>query len=227
VKKGLLALAFLAAAACGGGSSPSSAATQTLVTASSAPTTAATNPPTAVASTARPFADIVGASATTSYKVTYTTTYTTTASTPGLGGVQTWYVSGKKFRMDLATGAGGAAALSIYALPEGNFMCINTGAGAQCTNVGSADATAKSPAAGIQEQIRTNPAALSGTFKENRTILGTAVACYVTSGATPGTICYTNAGVPLYFQMQSSGATITMEATAVGVPTDADFTLPQ
>jgi hypothetical protein len=219
VRRGLIvALAFLAAA-CGAGTSAGSpqAATQS----AAAP---ATSPPATPAATpaARAFGDLAGAAANTPYKVTYTIT----SSAAGLGGIQTWYVSGKKFRMDLAAGPGGAAAFSVYALPEGNFMCLNLGAGAQCTDLGPADATSQSPAAGIQEQIRANPTAFSGTFKENRTIMGAATACFTLTGATPGTICYTSAGVPLYFQMQSGGTTITMEATALGVPTDADFKLP-
>ncbi len=100
------------------------------------------------------------------------------------------------------------------------------GAGMQCTDVG-ADATALSPAAALDGQIRANQSAFIGTFKENRTIAGTAATCYTLSGATKGTMCYRSAGVPLYVQTESAGTTMTLEATALGVPTDADFKLPQ
>ena len=44
------------------------------------------------------------------------------------------------------------------------------------------------------------------------------------AGFSQGTICYTNAGIPLLYQFEGSGLGFTMEATSFTVPTDADFT---
>jgi hypothetical protein len=45
-------------------------------------------------------------------------------------------------------------------------------------------------------------------------------------GFTQATICYTTTGVPLLYQLDASGLSVTMEATSFSVPTDADFALP-
>jgi hypothetical protein len=158
-----------------------------------------------------------------------------TAGGQALSSTQTWYVSGQRFRMDLAITQGATSgSLSVFVIPDGTYSCLSGGAagaaGTQCFGVPQAQAYAQSPGASFDAQIRANPDSFGATFKEGRSIAGTSASCYGLAGAvagfTQGTICYTSAGVPLLYQFEASGLSFTMEATSIGTPTEADFTLP-
>jgi hypothetical protein len=222
MRRGFLALAFVVAAACGG--SPSTTAASPT---GSAPTATAVTQATAASSpSGNAFRNITSAGASTPYKVTYQ--ISSSAGGQAFGTSQTWYVSGKNFRMDLNLGPG--SSLSIFVIPEGSFTCIGTGTEAQCSSTPGGAALAQSPAAGFDADIRANPDAYGATFKETRTIAGTSASCYrlagTAAGFSQGTVCYTSSGVPLFQQFDASGFSFTMEATAFGVPSDADFKLP-
>ena len=225
MRKEALAVA-LALASCGGsgtaGTAPSGGAGQS--TAASAPSTASPGP------SARAFRDLVGAANASPYKVSYRVT--STAGGQAVSGSQTWYVSGQKFRMDLALSqSGSAGSISIFATPDGSFSCVGQGgAPAQCFGLPAAQAFAQSPGAAFDASIRQNPDAFGASFTDTRSIAGTSASCYSVSGTasgfSKGTICYSGTGVPLLYQFDASGLSFTMEATSFGVPGDGDFTLP-
>ena len=224
MRKEALAVALVVASACGGAGStvaPSSAAGQpsVLATSSSVP-----------GASARAFRDLVGAANASPYKVSYRVT--STAGGQAVSGSQTWYVSGQKFRMDLAMSQGASnGSISIFATPDGTFSCVaGGGAPAQCFGMPAAQAFAQSPGASFDASIRQNPDAFGASFTDTRSIAGTSASCYSVSGTaagfSKGTICYSSTGVPLLYQFDASGLGFTMEATSFGVPGDADFTLP-
>jgi hypothetical protein len=223
MRRGLVALAFVAAAACGG--APSTTATSPTGNASTA------TPGTQATATSSPsgnaFRNITSAGANTPYKVTYQ--ISSSAGGQAFGTSQTWYVSGKNFRMDLSIAPG--TSISVFVVPEGSYTCITgTGTAAQCSSTPGGAAFAQSPAAGFDADIRANPDAYGAIPKEARTIAGTSASCYGLAGTgtgfTQGTVCYTSSGVPLFQQFDAAGLSFTMEATAFGVPSDADFKLP-
>jgi hypothetical protein len=223
MRRGFLALAFVAVAACGG--SPSTTAASPT---GNAPTATASAQATAASSpSGNAFRNITAAGANTPYKVTYQ--ITSSAGGQAFGTSQTWYVSGKNFRMDLGILQG--TSISIFVIPEGSYTCLSsTGTATQCSSTPGGAAFAQSPAAAFDADILANPDAYGATFKETRTIAGTSASCYAVagtaSGFSQGTICYTSSGVPLFQRFDASGLSFTMEATAFGVPSDADFKLP-
>lgn len=221
MNKGALALVVVLATACGGAGGAASGVT----TGGASPTGTS-----ASGSAARPFRDIVGAANSSPYKVTYRVS--STAGGQAMSSMQTWYVSGQRFRMDLAVTQGTTTgSVSIFATPDGTYSCVSgSGSAAQCLGLPQAEAYAQSPAASFDAAIRQNPDSFGASFAGTRTIAGTNASCYGVSGTavgfSQGTICYTNTGVPLLYQFDASGLSFTMEATAFSVPTDADFALP-
>jgi hypothetical protein len=100
-------------------------------------------------------------------------------------------------------------------LPDGTHTCfIAPPAAAQCRRVSEGEGLGANPGAAFDEQIRANPDAFSAQFTGTRQIAGTSASCYGLNGAAAGfgqaTICYTVAGVPLFYQFDVLGLGLTM-----------------
>jgi hypothetical protein len=223
MRKAALALRLVAAVGCGrgGGSVPASSASAQ---------SAAAGVTSAPGASAKAFRELAASSNANPYKVTYKVS---SSAGSAISGTQTWYVSGSRFRMDLTVSASaqGPTSLSYVVIPEGTFSCVSgAGTAAQCFGVAGAQALAQSPGAAFDEQLRANPDAYGATFSGTRQIAGQSASCYGLSGTSVGftqaTICYTSTGVPLLYQLDASGLSVTMEATSFSVPIDADFALP-
>jgi hypothetical protein len=229
VKRGssaVLVFAFVIAASCGG-STPTSTGT-TGATATNAVvatgTTASGAPSTAGAS----FGQILGSGRTSEYKVTYK------LSVAGAG-EQSWYFKPPKARYDFSSGAGGqTSTVSIYALPDGTFMCFGgTGVAAQCIGMSGLDtALQQNPAALFQQSMFQHPDQFNAVLVETRQIAGQQAQCFdvkSTLSATlgDGRVCYSAQGILLLQRFGAGGGALDMEATSLSttVP-DSDFTLP-
>lgn len=234
-----LALAVMLVAACGGGAAPATGGATG--TPAGAATTAPTTAPGTAAATPAPTAagpsllDVLSAAKATQYKITYRITATGTG-TEGLSGDQTWYFKPPRSRFDFTGNFGGQRmTMSVFNLPDGNFMCIDSGGTKQCL---SAPATGspldQNQAAVTQRSLVNNPGGFSATFKESKTIAGQQALCYTVNAAAAaaggfsgGTFCYSKEGLALSSSFTAAGGTWSMEATSVSttVP-DSDFTLP-
>src|SRR6266550_3026555 len=235
VKRGsavVLVLAFVIVASCGGATGTTSA-----TTGGAGATVAAGsgNPATGVPATAGPsFAQVLGSAKATEYKVTYKLTTTVGADT--INGEQSWFFKPPRARFDFSSTAGGqSSSLSLYALPDGTYMCFG-GAGqtASCIGMTGLDtALQQNPAALYQEALLQHPDQYSGVLVETRQIAGQQASCYdvkstaASAGLTDGRFCYSSQGIPLLQRFDVQGATWSMEATNLSstVP-DSDFTLP-
>jgi len=237
VKRGssaVLVFAFVIAASCGGSATP---------TGTTAGTTGATATNGAVASSvgsggptsgSPSFGQIISAAKASEYKVTYK--LTATGGAEGFSGEQSWYFKPPKARFDFTSSASGqAATISLFALPDGTYMCFGgTGQTAQCIGMSGLDtALQQNPAAAFQESFIQHPDQFSGVLVETRQIAGQQAHCYdvkasaATAGLTDGRFCYSTQGIPLLQRFAAQGGTWSMEATNLSttVP-DADFTLP-
>jgi len=230
VKRGssaVFVLAFVIAASCGG-STPTTTST-TGATATNAVvatgTTASVAPSTAGAS----FGQILGSARTSEYKVTYK------LSAAGAG-EQSWYFKPPKARYDFSTTAGGqSSVVSIYALPDGTFMCFGgTGVAAQCIGMSGLDtALQQNPAALFQQSMFQHPEQFNAVLVETRQIAGQQAQCFdvkstvVVATLGDGRFCYSPQGIMLLQRFGAGGATLDMEATSFSttVP-DSDFALP-
>jgi hypothetical protein len=230
VKRGssaVLVLAFVIAASCGG-STPTTTST-TGATATNAVvatgTTASVAPSTAGAS----FGQILGSARTSEYKVTYN------LSAAGAG-EQSWYFKPPKARYDFSTAAGGqSSVVSIYALPDGTFMCFGgTGVAAQCIGMSGLDtALQQNPAALFQQSMFQHPEQFNAVLVETRQIAGQQAQCFDVKATVTiatlgdGRFCYSPQGIMLLQRFGAGGATLDMEATSFSttVP-DSDFALP-
>ena len=230
VKRGsstVLVLAFVIAASCGG-STPTTTST-TGATATNAVvatgTTASVAPSTAGAS----FGQLLGSARTSEYKVTYK------LSAAGTG-EQSWYFKPPKARYDFSTTAGGqSSVVSIYALPDGTFMCFGgTGVAAQCIGMSGLDtALQQNPAALFQQSMFQHPEQFNAVLVETRQIAGQQAQCFdvkstvVVATLGDGRFCYSPQGIMLLQRFGAGGATLDMEATSFSttVP-DSDFALP-
>jgi len=235
MRKAALALSALAlAAACGGGASGGAGGGVDRAAASAESSAAASAPASvaaAGASTGPALRDVATRSSAAPFKVTYR--FSTNAGGQAVDVTQTWYQSGARFRMDLATPQSAGGSFSFFVLPEGTYTCgIFGGAGAQCTSLpGGAGAGTQSPAFQLDSDIRANAERYGASFAGTRQVAGLTGQCFSfgqTAGASfqKGTACYSSAGIPLFMQFDAAGGSFTMEATAVGTPTDADFRLP-
>jgi hypothetical protein len=227
---GVLVLAFVIAASCGG-SNPSTTST-TGAAATTAATTggAATGSPSAGGPS---FGQILTSAKGSEYKVTYK--LTATGGAESFSGEQSWYFKPPKARFDFKSSVGGQdATVSLFALPDGTFMCFGTGPAAQCIGMSGLDtALQQNPAAMYQESFIQHPDQFSGVLVETRQIAGQQAHCYdvkssaASVGLTDGRFCYSTTGIPLLQRFSAQGGTWSMEATnlSTSVP-DADFALP-
>jgi len=231
VKRGssaVFALAFVIAASCGGSATPTATGTPgaTATNAVVATGTAASgNPSTAGAS----FGQLLGSARTTEHKVTY-------KLTAAGAGEQSWYFKPPKARYDFSTTAGGQTSLvSIFALPDGTYMCFGgTGVAAQCIGMsGLETALQQNPAALFQQSMFLHPEQFNAVLVETRQIAGQQAQCFdvkatvVVATLGDGRFCYSPQGIMLLQRFGAGGGPLDMEATSVSttVP-DSDFTLP-
>ncbi|MEX2047079.1 MAG: hypothetical protein WEE03_07935 [Chloroflexota bacterium] len=214
----VLGFAFLIAASCGGTTATGGAA------ASGAPNAGGPS-----------FIEILSSSRASEYKVTYR--LTATGGAAGFSGEQSWFFKPPKARFDFSSSASGqTATVSLFALPDGTFMCFGgTGQTAQCIGMTGLDtALQQNPAALFQESMLQHPERFSGVLVETRQVAGQQAHCYdvkpvtaTIAGLTDGRFCYSPQGIPLLQRFTAQGGTWSMEATTLStaVP-DADFTLP-
>jgi hypothetical protein len=221
-------LAFVIAASCGGaatptttgtpGATPTSAVVATGTTATGAPST-----------TGASFGQILGAARTGEYKVTYK------LSAAGAG-EQSWFFKPPKARYDFSSSAGGQTSLvSIYALPDGTFMCFGgTGVAAQCIGMSGLDtALQQNPAALFQQSMFQHPEQFNAVLVETRQIAGQQAQCFDVKSTVAiatlgdGRFCYSPQGIMLLQRFGAAGGALDMEATSFSttVP-ESDFTLP-
>jgi hypothetical protein len=234
VKKGssaALVFAFVIAASCGGTATPSGTTGGAAATNAVATSTAATG----VASSGSPsFMQILGSAKTSEYKVTYK--LTGTGGAEALSGEQSWYFKPPKARFDFSsTMSGQTGTISLFALPDGTFMCFGgSGQSAQCIGMSGLDtALQQNPAAAFQESFIQHPDQYTGVLVETRQIAGQQAHCYdvkagaAAAGLADGRFCYSAQGIPLLQRFGVQGGTWSMEATNLSttVP-DSDFTLP-
>jgi hypothetical protein len=233
MKKGssaALVFAFVIAASCGGNATPAgttggAAATSSAVATATAATGASAGSPS--------FLQILSSAKASEYKVTYK--LTATGGSEAFSGEQSWYFKPPKARFDFSSSASGqTATVSLYALPDGTFMCFGGAGQAQCIGMSGLDtALQQNPAALYQEAFIQHPDQFSGVLVETRQIAGQQAHCYdvkagtAAAGLTDGRFCYSAQGIPLLQRFGVQGGTWTMEATSLSttVP-DADFTLP-
>ncbi len=234
VKRGsaaVLVFAFVIVASCGGTGATTTTTAGAGATAAVASGTAATGVP---ATGGLSFAQVLSSAKATEYKVTYKLTTTVGADT--ISGEQSWFFKPPRARFDFSSTAGGqSSSLSLYALPDGTYMCFG-GAGqtASCIGMTGLDtALQQNPAAFYQEALLQHPDQYSGVLVETRQIAGQQASCYdvkstvASAGLTDGRFCYSSQGIPLLQRFAVQGATWSMEATNLSstVP-DSDFTLP-
>ena len=236
VKRGsvpVLALAFVIAASCGGttttsGTTASGAAATNTAAGSGAAATGA------VSSGSPSFGQILTSAKVSEYKVTYK--LTATGGAEGFSGEQSWYFKPPRARFDFSSSVSGQmATVSLYALPDGTYMCFGgTGQAAQCIGMSGLDtALQQNPAALYQESFVAHPDQFSGVLVETRQIAGQQAHCYdvkataAAAGLTDGRFCYSAQGIPLLQRFSAQGGTWSLEATNLSttVP-DSDFTLP-
>ena len=228
----VLVFAFVIAASCGGTAKPSGTTSGAAATSSAvASGTAATG----VASADSPsFLQILSSAKASEYKVTYK--LTATGGTEAFSGEQSWYFKPPKARFDFSSSVSGqTATVSLFALPDGTFMCFGGTGTAQCIGMtGLETALQQNPAALYQEAFIQHPDQFSGVLVETRQIAGQQAHCYdvkagaaATAGLTDGRFCYSTQGIPLLQRFAVQGGTWSMEATNLSttVP-DSDFTLP-
>jgi hypothetical protein len=139
---------------------------------------------------------------------------------------QTWYAKGALMRWDVATLDGNA---SFFFLADGAYICLVQGQPA-CLKLSSVPGLQLPPSIQVQHQVRANPDRFDAQPRPDRAVLGVAAKCFAiqdkgTSSIGKGTMCYSAQGLPLYTQFDAPTGSFTMEATAVGTPAGADFTL--
>jgi hypothetical protein len=226
----VLAVAVLIAASCGGTATPSTASPSTAVASAVGSASPDKGGPTASGPS---FSQILGSAKGGEYKVTYqqSTTGSVTAS-----GEQSWYFKPPRTRFDFSSSVSGqTSTVSLYALPDGVFMCFGgTGQTAQCIGMSGIDsALQQNPAALYQSSMMQQPDQWNGVLAETRQIAGQQALCYdvkpvaPTPGLGEGRFCYSSQGIPLLQRFAIPGGTWSMEATRLSttVP-DSDFELP-
>jgi hypothetical protein len=227
VKRGssaVLVLAFVIASSCGGSATPTATGATATNAVVATGTTASGAPSTGGAS----FGQILGSARTSEYKVTYK------LSAAGAG-EQSWYFKPPRARYDFSSNvAGQTSFVSIYALPDGTYMCFGgTGTTAQCIGMSGLDtALQQNPAALFQQSMFQHPEQFNAVLVETRQIAGQQAQCFdvkSTLAATlgDGRLCYSPQGILLLQRFGVGGGALDMEATSLSttVP-ESDFTLP-
>lgn len=226
---GILLVAFVVAASCGG--STTSGTTGAAPTGAGATATASGAAATSAPTASSPgLGQILASASASEYKVTYALTVTGAGASTGQ---QSWYFKPPKARYDFTNTVGGqTATVSLFALPDGTFMCFGGGGQTQCIGMsGLNTALQQNPAAAMQATMMQQPGQFSGVLAETRQIAGQQGLCYdVRSAVTPTAtdrFCYTAQGISLLQRFAIPGGTWSLEATQVSttVP-DSDFTLP-
>jgi hypothetical protein len=224
----ILVFAVVIAASCGG--------TPSTTTSGAAGASAAGSP----GGTASPaladspsFGQILSSAKASEYKVTYK--LTSTGGAASVSGEQSWFFKPPKARFDFVSSAAGqTSTVSLFALPDGTFMCFGTGPTAQCIGMtGLETALQQNPAAFYQESLIQHPDQWNGVLVETRHIAGYHAHCYdvkpvsAAVGMTEGRFCYSTQGIPLLQRFSAEGGTWSMEAKSLStkVP-DSDFALP-
>lgn len=225
----VLVFAFMIAASCSGATTTTTSGGATATSAAGSPGAATGSP----GASGPAFGQILTAAKTSEYKVTYK--LTTTGGGASSTGEQSWYFKPPRARFDfVSTASGQSGTVSIFALPDGAFMCFGSGTAAQCIGMsGLATALQQNPAASFQEALTSRPDQFNGVFVESRQIAGQQANCYdvkpttAAPGLTEGRFCYSGGGIPLLQRFGAQGGTWTMEATSISttVPDD-DFKLP-
>ncbi|OLC51942.1 MAG: hypothetical protein AUH85_18095 [Chloroflexi bacterium 13_1_40CM_4_68_4] len=235
----VLVSAFVAA--CGGGASTTTTASAgASAAATSAATSAVTNAPSGAstapsAATGPKLLDLLTAGKAASYKISYKLT-ASGAGAEAFSGTQSWYFKPPRSRFDFSSSVGGQVqSLSIFSVPDGQFMCFSQGGQATCLSVPSTGSPMDANlAASFQGSLVDHPDQYGGTFTGTKTIAGMQGSCYdvkataaAATGLSSGSFCYSKDGIPLLSQFSAQGSSWSMEATNVSttVP-DSDFTLP-
>jgi hypothetical protein len=180
------------------------------------------------------FDQVLSASKTGEYKVTYKLTATGQGAV--ISGEQSWYFKQGKARFDLtSTVAGQTSSMSLFAVPDGTFICLGTGAQAQCTGVSGLETVLQqNPAAFYQASMTAHPERFTGVAVGTRHIVDQHAHCYevhpvaASSELSGSRFCFSVQGVLLSTRFSApSGRQWSMEATFVSmwVP-DSDFALP-
>ncbi|MDP9281452.1 MAG: hypothetical protein M3P38_05090 [Chloroflexota bacterium] len=167
------------------------------------------------------------------YEVTFK--LTGTGQGQALTGQQSWYSKQGKARFDLrSTVAGLSSSMSLFALPDGTFICLGTGELAECTSIsGLETARQQNPAAFYLASLTAHPELFSGTPVGTRHVAEQHVHCYDvrpvagSSGLTDARFCFTTQGIPLVLKVGAQAGQWSMEATRLSTTApDSDFTLP-
>jgi hypothetical protein len=233
-KRAVVALLLTLIVSCGGaaptstGAGASTGATSAAATQAGAATTAATQ-----AGASQPgLSDLLASAKAKEYKVTYKVTATGQGA-EALSGDQSWYFKPPRSRIDFTTSLGGQrTTTSIFALPEGSFMCFGPSGQSQCVSTPPTGSPLdQNQVAMIQRAMIDNPGAFGATFTGAKTIAGQSGLCYdvtATAGAfTKGAFCFTKDGIQLLSTFTAQGSSVSMEATSLSLTVpDSDFTLP-
>lgn len=232
---------LLLVAACGGGTAAPSGtaggggATNAAAATSAAAATATSGATKPGATSGGPaLASVLGQAKLAEYKVTYK--ITATGSGSSFSGEQSWFFKPPKARFDFKTNVGGqSTTMSIFSLPEGNYMCFAAGGAPQClTTPPTGSPLDQNLAASFQSSLVTHPESYGGTYVESKDIAGQKALCYdvkalqaAAAGLSEGRFCWSDKGIPLVSSFKTGDGTWSMEATSVSttVP-DSDFTLP-
>jgi len=176
---------------------------------------------------------ILAASKAIEYQVTYK--LTTTGQDQLVSAQQSWFVKQGKARFDLrSTVAGQRSSMSLFALPDGTFMCLGTGPQAECAIIsGLETAMQQNPAAFYLTSLTAHPEQFSGVPVGTRHIAEQHAHCYEvhpiasSSSLADARFCFTAQGIPLVLRVGAPAGQWSMEATSLWTSApDSDFTLP-
>jgi hypothetical protein len=179
-----------------------------------------------------PFDQVLSASQAIEYEVKYQ--FTATGPRQAFIGEQSWSFKPGRARFDLKSTLAGKSSMSLFALPDGTFMCLGAGAQAECTGIsGLETALQQNPAAFYQASLIAHPEQFSAVLVGTRHIAETHAHCYdvrplaSSSGLPDGRFCYSKDGIPLVSRVSSPTGQWSMEATSLSttVP-DSNFALP-
>ena len=124
--------------------------------------------------------------------------------------------------------------MSLFALPDGTFMCIGAGALAECTSIsGLETAMQQNPAAFYLASLTAHPEQFSGVPVGTRHIAEQHAHCYEvrpvlsSSPLADARFCFTAQGVPMVLRVGAPVGQWSMEATSLWTTApDSEFALP-